>query len=462
MSQFNSLPLSVCWHEGMLLSPQHFQQNHIYWESQLQSLIQAMPYRWGIMQMAIDEARLLEGVVYLTRLRAIMPDGLQIDYDVREHAPLQIDLNKDAQFDEQAELKIQLTVPIRVSGSASNSSDIQRFHVVDGELAKDDNTGEEEAEVLRLQPIIALQATNQVKQQYIALPLLQVSKIDGAQYQITAYCPPMLGIGADNFIASQDAQMERLPLQPRLQNMAFMIRKKARLLAGFSEDGEELLGSRVSEQHRLWIRAMVQHLAELELLVDSAVSPPWQVYQVLARLIGSLCELDSSRIPPKLPSYQHQDCGSGLGFAIRYIEQRLEQVNLRYSSLAFEEGQDGIFTMTFDKAWSRNELLIELKPRANQTQSELVQWLQNCRIASMKMHKELSTKRLLGASVEQVEYDEITGVTALPGHALFYIKIDPAFIKAGQPLVLACTSGKLKAMQPKRIVLHLPHEADMK
>jgi len=420
-----------------------------------------MPHSWGVITLKIDEARLLEGVVYVTHLRGIMPDGLQIDYDVREHSPLQIDLQKEAQFTEKNKLKIQLTVPIRVPGSASNSSDIQRFNVVDGKPAKDDNTGEGATEVQRLQPIMSLQACDQVREQYIALPLFEVNKIDGAQYQITEYCPPMLGIGADDYINNQDSPTERIPLQSRLQNMAFMIRKKARLLAGFSEDGEELLGSRISEQHRLWIRAMVQHLAELELLVDNEASSPWQVYQVLARFIGSMCELDLSRIPPKLPPYKHENCGNGLYVAIAYIEQRLEQVNLRYSSLVFEEGQDGIFSMTFDKAWDRNELLIELKPRAHQTQSDLVQWLQNCRIASVKMHKELSTKRLLGASAEQVEYDETTGISALPGHALFLIKIDPAFIKAGQPLVLACTNGKLKQLQPKRLVLHLPHEADM-
>jgi type VI secretion system protein ImpJ len=462
MSQFDSLPLSVCWHEGMLLSPQHFQQNHIYWENQLQSLMRNIPYHWGIINMAIDEARLLEGVVYLKKLRAIMPDGLQINYDVTEHAPIQIDLKKDVQFDDQVALKIQLTVPIRVSGSASSSSDIQRFNVVDGELAKDDNTGDGETEVLRLQPILSLQVSNRVREQYVALPLLEISKIDSAQYQVTSYCPPMLRIEADNFIAYEEARMERFPLQLRLQNMAFMIRKKARLLAGFSENGEELLGSRVSDQHRLWIRSMVQHLAELELIVDNGVSSPWMVYQVLARLIGSMCELDSSRIPPKLPPYLHLDCGSGLAFAIQYIEQRLEEVNLRYSSLVFEESQDGVFSIAFDKAWSRNKLLIELKPRQQQTQSDLVQWMTDCRIASGKIHKELSIKRLLGASVERTEYDEATGITVLPGHVLFYISVDPLYVKSGQPLVLACTNGKLKQMQPKRIVLHLPHDVKLK
>lgn len=466
MSQLSPTPLSVCWHEGMLLSPQHFQQNHIYWETQLQNIaLNAAPYRWGIISMAIDEGRLLEGVVYITQLRAVMPDGLQIDYDIRDkHSnydqALQIALSDSEELAEKNKVKIQLTVPIRVAGSASNSSDIQRFLVVDSIPVKDDNTGEGETELQRLQPIISLQAAEHISEQYIALPLLEVELIDGAQFQISQYSPPMLSIGADHFLVNQDNVLARVSLQQRLQNVAFMIRKKARQLAGFSEGGDEQFGNRVSEQHRLWIRAMVQHLAEFELLVDNEQSTPWQVYQVVARLIGSMCELDASHIPPKLPRYRHEDCGSCLDFALAYIVQQLDQVNLRYTSLVFDESQDGIFSITFDKAWAGRDLLVELKPRPNQTQSDLVQWIKDCRIASAKNHKELSTKRLLGANTEQIEFDETTGVTSLPGHGLFYIKVDPQFIKVGQPLAIACTNGKLKHQQPKRIILHLPHESN--
>jgi len=103
--------------------------------------------------------------------------------------------------------------------------------------------------------------------------------------------------------------------------------------------------------------------------------------------------------------------------------------------------------------------LIELKPREETTQADLVEWLTSCRIASSTQHKDLSTKRLLGAEAEQVDFDEKTGITAMPGHALFMIKMDEQYIKVGQTLLVTCTSGKLKALQPKRIVLHLPHES---
>ncbi|RBO81900.1 type VI secretion system baseplate subunit TssK [Marinomonas aquiplantarum] len=458
MSRANRFP--VCWHEGMLLSPQHFQQDNQYWEAQLQHLtLTSQPYRWGVVSMSLDESQLLEGVICLQSLHAIMPDGLQIAYDVRYDQPLLIDLNDVAQWDANECVKIQLTVPIRTPGAASQSADIQRFSVIESEPAKDDNTGEGELAMQRLMPILSLQASHDISAQYIAMPLFEVTKQDGAHFQITAFCPPMLGIGADAFLTSDDNQQGRQPLQKKLQQLAFNMRKKARQLAGYADD-EERLGNRVSEQHRQWIRAMVQHLSEFELMADNGHSSPWQIYQILARLVGAMSELDQKLIPPKLPAYQHEDCHASLSEALSYLTQQLDKVNVRYTSLTFEESQEGVFSIMFDKAWGNQDLLIELKPKSTQTQSDLAQWLTDCRIASGKLHKELATKRLLGATTEATEYDEATGIQATANHGLFYLKNTPQFIKAGQSLIMTSTNGKLKHLQPKSIVLHLPHEPD--
>ncbi|BFM48695.1 type VI secretion system baseplate subunit TssK [Marinomonas sp. THO17] len=451
---------AVCWHEGMLLSPQHFQQDQIYWEAQLQHLsLHLQPYRWGIVSLRLDESRLLDGVIYVQSLQAIMPDGLWVEYDVRDDAPLMLDLQQVSQWDRQDCVKIKLTVPIRMPGAASQSADIQRFSVVESAPAKDDNTGEGELALQRLQPILSLQASQDVSAQYISMPLFEVAKQDGAHFQVTDYCPPMLGIAADAFLTSEDNQQSRSALQKQLQQLAFSMRKKARQLAGYSDD-EERLGNRVSEQHKQWIRAMVQHLSEFELLADQDHTSPWQLYQILARLVGAMSELDQQLIPPKLPSYQHNDCYQSIKVALAYLNQQLDRVNVRYTSLPFEENQEGVFSILFDKAWGQQDLLIELKPKATQTQSDLAEWLRDCRIASSKLHKELATKRLLGASTQAVEYDEATGLKAGPNQGLFYLQVSPQFIKAGQTLILTCTNGKLKHLQPKAIVVHLPHETE--
>jgi type VI secretion system protein ImpJ len=460
MSRQEQTPKPLCWHEGMLLSPQHFQQDHIYWEAQMRQFNQMLAqYRWGIIELVIDEGRLLEGVVDISRLIAIMPDGLQIDYDTKHDGPLQLPLQDVEALGKKGKVKIHLSVPIRVPGSASDSTDIQRFKVCDGKPVKDENTGDSEMVLQRLTPILSLQAVDHVKEQYISLPLFEVIQPDGGQCEVGHYCPPLLGIAADDFLTLKDYTYERKPLQQRLQSVALATRKKARQLAGFSEDGDQQLGSRVTEQHRIWIRAMVQNLSEFELITDNDNSSPWEVYQVLARMIGSVSALDPSGIPPKLARYDHLNSLNSLSLALDYISNQLDRVNLRYTSIVFDEGRDGVFTLTYDKAWAGQDLLIELKPHEGKTQADLVQWLSACRIASSNLHKDLATKRLLGAQTEQKDSDTKTGITAAPGHGLFSIKMDSQYIKVGQTLLLTCTSGKFKELQPKRIVLHLPHES---
>ncbi|WDE02756.1 type VI secretion system baseplate subunit TssK [Thalassomonas viridans] len=452
-------PQSICWHEGMLLSPQHFQQNHLYWEAQIQLQMRTIAqYRWGVISLALDEGQLLEGKVDIRQLKAVLPDGLYVDYDAKHDEPLQLDLAGNEELAKKDKVKVHLTVPIRVPGSASESTDIQRFNVRDGQPVKDDNTGDGDMVLQYLQPILSLQAVSHVKEQYISLPLLEIAQLDGGQFSVTEYCPPVFGIGGDDFLTFSDFTQLRKPLQHKCQALALSLRKKARQLAGFSEDGEQQLGSRITEQHSIWIRAMVQNLAELELMTDDESTPPWQVYQVLARMVGGISILDPRSIPPKLPRYNHKDILTSLATALHYIGDQVSRVNLKYTSIAFDEGRDGVFTLTYDKAWAGRDLLIELKPRENTSLSELEQWLGACRIASSALHKELTTKRLLGAETEATEGDEATGITASPGHGLFYIKMNKQYIKVGQTLLLTCTNGKLKAFQPKRIVLHLPHE----
>lgn len=49
------LPDMVPWSEGMLLSPQHLQQNDLYWQEQLRfRLQQALPHGWGLLLLELD------------------------------------------------------------------------------------------------------------------------------------------------------------------------------------------------------------------------------------------------------------------------------------------------------------------------------------------------------------------------------------------------------------------------
>lgn len=66
----------VVWKEGMLLRPQHFQQQDRYLEYQIRERTQRLgQYSWGFFMLHMDNAHLKESKVVLDRAEGIMPDG---------------------------------------------------------------------------------------------------------------------------------------------------------------------------------------------------------------------------------------------------------------------------------------------------------------------------------------------------------------------------------------------------
>src|ERR1700678_750902 len=89
-----SIPDLVRWYEGMLLLPEHFQAAAHRQEAVVPYLtFAAAPYAWGV---AALEAPLDKGVFKVTRIEAVMPDGMLVASpdDRREDDPLVLDLSE--------------------------------------------------------------------------------------------------------------------------------------------------------------------------------------------------------------------------------------------------------------------------------------------------------------------------------------------------------------------------------
>src|ERR1700750_641878 len=95
----------------MLLTPQHFQQLAARGELLTQFLTtQGSPYRWGVIDLKIDEAAWSGGVLGFLSGEAIMPDGL-VGLGGREHGEkLEIDLQV-LQTTEDTPVRVYLAVP---------------------------------------------------------------------------------------------------------------------------------------------------------------------------------------------------------------------------------------------------------------------------------------------------------------------------------------------------------------
>ena len=89
------LPFGVHWYEGMLLTPQHFQQTDHYFSELIRFWASSFSKNfWGILDLEIDLFALPQGIFRLQKAQVIFPDGLAFDYAPEATASLSIDLNQ--------------------------------------------------------------------------------------------------------------------------------------------------------------------------------------------------------------------------------------------------------------------------------------------------------------------------------------------------------------------------------
>lgn len=71
----------IYWFEGLFLRPQHFQQQDLFHQAQLQSFTSiAVPYQWGINQISIVQSALNNQIFEIEKCSMIFPDGSCVSY----------------------------------------------------------------------------------------------------------------------------------------------------------------------------------------------------------------------------------------------------------------------------------------------------------------------------------------------------------------------------------------------
>ena len=89
--------LRIQWHEGMLLSPQHFQQESARVDTLLAwQLLSLNSLGWGVKNFEIDANLLANGILRINNLEAIFPDGTAVVYPStsNDSQPLELQLSQ--------------------------------------------------------------------------------------------------------------------------------------------------------------------------------------------------------------------------------------------------------------------------------------------------------------------------------------------------------------------------------
>lgn len=458
------LPDMVQWSEGMLLSPQHLQQNDLYWQEQLRfRLQQALPHGWGLLLLELDAVKFKAGVVAVKRLECVMPDGTPVTFPGSYTGALEVDVTK-VLAQNATGLRVSLVLPARSAAATRRDASLRRYDTVPGAMVIDENTGVGQVPVDRMRARISLWAGGAIPAQYVACPLFEMTRrTDSQSIEFRAYQPPLLRWGGGDFL-------HKTGLCWRLRNINDVLWGKLRELAGSraDEDGpdDDAFCGVDARRHVEMARRLAAVLPQFGLLVNRPDAAPVAVYDALAAVVGAMASFGTNPVPPVLDAYQHDNCEPQFRRALDYVVLKLRYINTSYEMLAFKQTAAHRFERPLPA--DGGELVIELRvpdgrSMSQQDQSSLAVWLTDACIAVPGLLVDAQRARM-SARPRLLSADDVARRNLRAGGAVFVIDNDylqdgaqQPLVVPGQPLVIEGYPGG-KGLQPASILLYQPRK----
>lgn len=285
----------VAWVEGMLMEPQHFQQQERYFEHFTDMRIRSTDaLAWGFRQIHLDSGLLDQGKIALTRARGVFPDGTPFDLGSDDPLPLPFDPGPDCQGQIIC-LSVLMDMPGNTFIDLSQSKGQSRFSVINADV-RDRNAGlasegTPQMATLQLGDLrTQLNIRSAISDAESLLPVARITERtrDGRLILDDKFLPPMLDFRACGWLKSAVTELLGLMVQ-RLESV---YRPDVPLTTGgLTELLELLLLQTLSEYH----------LRLAHLLAQPQIHPE-RLFFTLLGLLGRL-----SIIPGKENTSLHQD-----------------------------------------------------------------------------------------------------------------------------------------------------------
>jgi type VI secretion system protein ImpJ len=321
----------VHWYQGMFLRPHHFHiaQRHASEVAHRNETFDHGHY-WGIHAIDLDLDALANNRFVVRSLKARFRDGTTAVIPEDGVLPA-IDL-KDA-FGRNNELMVFLALPVLNPSQAnvadSTSADGVRYRLASQNLV-DENTGDNPQPIKVRLLHLRLLLSGDDNTGFEMLPLARITRSQRAeatpQLDLT-YIPPILAANAWT------------PLWfGILQAIYDRIGKKSELLASQVVTRNITFDSHGQGDQLIFnqLRDLNEAYSHLGIMVFTEGVHPLAFYLELARLLGKLAIYGSTRRPPRLPRYDHDDLGTCFYQAKQLLDAQLDiLVEPEYKERAF-------------------------------------------------------------------------------------------------------------------------------
>lgn len=427
----------VQWHEGMLISPQHFQMTTGYFQKIMGNLSASIsPFGYGLFDFKIDSSCLSSGLIRVLRAKGFFRDGLFFDFDATRDDPLEINLGDYFSVNSTA-TKIYLAVATWRSGENMLEGELARYRSSEISGLKDENTGKEAITIPILKPNLKLFQESHVDARYQSFPVFEVEKsVDGGVVG-TKFIAPFLTIDEHSKITEMCSTLVRI------------IRDKISYFA----DRKENFARNQTEESLTNLRLLIQAVIPLETVLSVSGLHPFELFKVLSQTASNIMAINPAQLIPRLPAYNHEDLYDCFYQLFEYVHGIVSHLKQKYDVVLFEKIQDE-FRLIMHPNWlERDEIAIGIRKPFSATDSDIINWIGGLQIASESMLPLIKDHRVLGAERRILERGEY--ITQPNGVTIIAVKTQTTYIKANEPL---CLSSSNFDVIPEEVILYAERE----
>ena len=320
------------WGRGILVSPQHFQQQVAYaaWSAECIARL-GLSCPWGGINATFEPEALRLGRLQARHLHVRFQDGTLIDTDNADSLPPVLSLESESQ-----EVTVVLALPLLRSngGNCLKPEEVAERPVRYRQRWRDVRNayGDDTRQIAVMQPELTLRFAHQNNSDYLICPVARLQQDSQGTWQLDeTFLPPLLTLQGSRWLVTQ---LEQLMTQLRA--------RLCRLMAMRRESNERMADFAVADVSLFWLlNALNSAEPVLSELHQDPSRHPELLYRELARLAGSLLTFSLEHHLEAIPRYRHASPEQVFPPLFALLDTLLEvSLPSRVIAIALEQGAD--------------------------------------------------------------------------------------------------------------------------